>query len=510
MSETSPGTDAGAYGGFTLGPLSLALPMSALREVLPCGSLTPLPCAAPGVIGGVDLRGVIVPVVDLRRVIGQASEVEAGSLALVVAHEGRLVALLAHSVTGVFDGSAEHLKLNPCTGPMAGVMAGSLQRPDDGRLVNLLSARALADLPQVPWVADPEIARRDRHDDLAARSVDESTRAMMLLRCGSLALCIDALVVQSALAAPCIEPSALAMGHCRGVVEHAGARVPVVDLQALCGVGRLDGATGLRAIVLRVEDAPVALLVNEVIDVVRVDPRDVIAVPPLGLPGSVRFSGAVPRAVLPAHLAARAPAGHFLVLDGPALCADLCLTSVARAMVDRRTAAVVAAAVGDAPAGREPLPGRSMVTFEMQVEMATPIDQLAEILPFEPEGSAFGADSALAGLLVSRGRSIPVMRLGALMGAAATDTPDAAVLVVQVDDRWMGFSVPRLRNIETARWERRLPSQGAACGDEVDQTLGTLDMALFGEGAAERSTRVLDLERLARAIVRRHAEAIAA
>ena len=48
------------FGGFTLGGMSLALPMAALREVLPCAGLTPLPCPAPAVPGGVDLRGTTV------------------------------------------------------------------------------------------------------------------------------------------------------------------------------------------------------------------------------------------------------------------------------------------------------------------------------------------------------------------------------------------------------------------------------------------------------------------
>jgi purine-binding chemotaxis protein CheW len=53
-----------AYGGFALSGMHLALPMDALREVVPSEDWIPLPCPNPSVVGGVNLRGVVVPVLD--------------------------------------------------------------------------------------------------------------------------------------------------------------------------------------------------------------------------------------------------------------------------------------------------------------------------------------------------------------------------------------------------------------------------------------------------------------
>ena len=39
-------------------------------------------------------------------------------------------------------------------------MASSLRRADEGTLVSVLSAEALAQMPQVPWVDDPEPRRQ--------------------------------------------------------------------------------------------------------------------------------------------------------------------------------------------------------------------------------------------------------------------------------------------------------------------------------------------------------------
>lgn len=59
------------YGSFVRGALQLALPMEALREVVPGAQWIALPSQAPGLVGGIDLRGVVVPVLDLQRLLGQ-------------------------------------------------------------------------------------------------------------------------------------------------------------------------------------------------------------------------------------------------------------------------------------------------------------------------------------------------------------------------------------------------------------------------------------------------------
>jgi len=85
--------DATGYGGFAIGALRLALPIAAMREVMPRTGIVAVPCTTPAVIGAVDLRGTLVPVVDLGRLLGRddaPSSARAGAVLLVV-HAGRLL-----------------------------------------------------------------------------------------------------------------------------------------------------------------------------------------------------------------------------------------------------------------------------------------------------------------------------------------------------------------------------------------------------------------------------------
>jgi purine-binding chemotaxis protein CheW len=70
------------------------LPAAEVRELLRAVAIVPLPLAGPAVEGVVNLRGRVVPVLDLRARLGLPARAVAPSDHLIVAQsEGRLVAL---------------------------------------------------------------------------------------------------------------------------------------------------------------------------------------------------------------------------------------------------------------------------------------------------------------------------------------------------------------------------------------------------------------------------------
>jgi len=59
---------------FHLGEEIYALPSAAIREVYPLKGLTPLPCTPSFILGVINVRGRILPVVDLASVFGMAKQ----------------------------------------------------------------------------------------------------------------------------------------------------------------------------------------------------------------------------------------------------------------------------------------------------------------------------------------------------------------------------------------------------------------------------------------------------
>ena len=156
-----------------------------------------------------------------------------------------------------------------------------------------------------------------------------------------------------------------------------------------------------------------------------------------------------------------------------------------------------AGSTGDAGASR-------LLTFDLGVETATPLDQIQEILPFRPDATVFEDQGATLGVVINRGRSIPMLCLSRLTAARAWQpTADASVLVVESDGDLLGFVVPGLRSIEETHWQPEARHLGALSGspqlDEGDGN-GCRQLALVGAGASERLLPILDLHRLARSI----------
>ncbi|WP_284163078.1 chemotaxis protein CheW [Frigidibacter sp. SD6-1] len=89
LTETS--TD---YLGLSTGGEDFVLPLSAIREIRSFGRATPLPHRPAWVLGVVNLRGTILPVIDLGRRLGLAADDDAGTLGarpviVVVEDQGR-------------------------------------------------------------------------------------------------------------------------------------------------------------------------------------------------------------------------------------------------------------------------------------------------------------------------------------------------------------------------------------------------------------------------------------
>lgn len=82
-----------------IGPEDYALPVESVTEVAALGDVTAVPGAPTGVLGARNLRGQVLPVIDMAVVFGLSS----GSPdCLVVAdHNGRRAGLAVDAVTGV-------------------------------------------------------------------------------------------------------------------------------------------------------------------------------------------------------------------------------------------------------------------------------------------------------------------------------------------------------------------------------------------------------------------------
>ena len=102
--------------GFRVGQQSYALPIASVREIVRPPEITVVPQSPGHVAGIMNLRGQILPVVDLRKRFGQPAEASTKNRVLVIspaAAGGKLIGLLADAASEVLKIAPEAIEPSP-------------------------------------------------------------------------------------------------------------------------------------------------------------------------------------------------------------------------------------------------------------------------------------------------------------------------------------------------------------------------------------------------------------
>lgn len=105
------------YLSFELSHTLYCAPLTEVREVRRLGLVTSIPQSPDHMVGVINLRGDVVPVVDLPAVLGMpaCTELQPQHIVVVVQLQERLVALLVDAVADVFEVAAQSVLAIPQT-----------------------------------------------------------------------------------------------------------------------------------------------------------------------------------------------------------------------------------------------------------------------------------------------------------------------------------------------------------------------------------------------------------
>ncbi len=102
-----------------LGTHTLAIDVARVLEVLPSVPITPVPLAAPDVLGLVNLRGTLVTVLDPAQRLGLDRDAAGRGVHVVLSHAGAPISLLVDAVGDVVDLPVADVRPTPSTVPAA-------------------------------------------------------------------------------------------------------------------------------------------------------------------------------------------------------------------------------------------------------------------------------------------------------------------------------------------------------------------------------------------------------
>jgi purine-binding chemotaxis protein CheW len=105
---------------FKLHDQQFCVKTTSIREIRGWGPATPIPQSPPEVLGVMNLRGFVIPIISLATKLGMPATEPSERSAIVVAEvHGTAMGLLVDSVSDILTVSSEHLQPVPDTGGLA-------------------------------------------------------------------------------------------------------------------------------------------------------------------------------------------------------------------------------------------------------------------------------------------------------------------------------------------------------------------------------------------------------
>ncbi|SDM56121.1 purine-binding chemotaxis protein CheW [Methylobacterium phyllostachyos] len=267
------GTGDARYLVFTLGPDDFALDLGVVRELIRPPRLTRVPGAPAALAGLANLRGLALPVLDLRRVLRPDAEPAAEPTRVVVAEAGEPVGLMIDRVLAFSGG--------------AGASGGDDQ-PGSRRIATSVgSGRArLVDLAALVAEAFPERKARPAASFAGLRTTRggdggaaERIALVSFNAAGrSYALPLERVAEVLALP-PDIVPVPRAGEAALGVVARRGGVLPLLALPTLLGLVAPRPGPDARIVVARIGGSEVGLVVDALGPILRLAPDAVDPVP---------------------------------------------------------------------------------------------------------------------------------------------------------------------------------------------------------------------------------------
>jgi purine-binding chemotaxis protein CheW len=434
------------YGVFRSGGLRMALPLEELREVIVRPTeFSPLPTPGVGLLGAVNLRHTVIPVLDPCLLAGHPSATDTGEVVVIVSSDGQLFGLLADAIEGSTHVAGDALFAVHVGGGATALFSHTFERSDDHAVIALLDAAAILDAPGIPAVADPgHQPDKVLQATSAAQQVQRLSRTLLMFECDGTGLCIDVMHVHSVVPDLALHSSPLDGPVCRGVAHIDGHAVPAIDPITLLDLGHDSRTDAQRGVVVALPQGLIALTATEVTDIATVPADDILPIPVLPSPDHSLLAGLL-----------TANGRQYLVLNGEPLREnpDLIAFAALNMRLDRKAAATT----GTRPARADADEGgprfvptvRKFLTYRVGIEAATPLEQVDEILPYPSQH--LGLDKGpLIGMFTHRRTTIPLIDLPALLSRPGSLDPGTArVLLVTVDaDTTVGLVVPELHAIE--------------------------------------------------------------
>jgi len=459
-----------------MGPMLAALSIHYIREVVPRPpALVPFPSTTPGLVGAIELRGSIIPVLDFGVVTGADPHAFDATIIMLLRVDDQVFGIFIHEICGVVELDAARqtpIAVAATVSPL--VLSGFAQGERHGVV---LDAARIAALPGLPMAQERRIA------GVTAAQAGAPT---LMFSAGGFHFGLPARFIEACVPQSLVAPSPIDDPLWIGMIAHNGRRIPAVDTLRLFGLGMQEPAREYACVVVRMPDGLlVALRIDNVGNILRIPASAQLPMQDFAIGQRHLLCGM--------HEAANLS----LLIDGDALQVEPALTDLSRLEESDSAARRLkpgAAADSAAETTGSPLRNRPFLIVSVGGgRFAIPLAQVNEILPgaAKQKVALAAQGNGIVGMIAHRGSAVPLYDLAGHLGlyGRAADDDSTYILLASAGERSLGFLLDGLTAVERTAIQT-LANAGANSGANSGSTSPA--SSAFQPGLPDQTIRTSD------------------
>ncbi|CUH80179.1 Coupling protein CheW [Tritonibacter multivorans] len=484
------------FGSFLIGEMEFALPVGVVQEVVnEPEEVSPVPLSPPHMIGLFNLRGMIVPMIDLRQIFGLPAIEERGGRKITIIEDGEMHLGLVFDRTGevIHARRSERVAFHSRENGIKDVISEGVLKLDEGRrLLQVLDPYAILKLEKVPRVAKDETAARNR----ASKG---KRQHCISFEVGHSKYAFDLEYVQEVMEVPEIKHSVLTHGHVLGTIDLRGRIVPIVDFRGFVGKQKTDSkkvaaSTSNKLLIMNLLEGQIGLLVYSIDSIIPYYAQDVLPISKLAMPHEAIFKGCL--AVNNSDLVMLFDHGETMKqpdLVAAAQCCQELYPDGSNAEAEAHSAVSKTR--------------RTFITFSADTNFAMDISEVREVIDCPDDlMTPPNAPEAVAGLFNLREEIITLVDLRLLYGLSPAGAARQKVVIFQCDGQKYGILVDAVNEIIMTTADKVLPYQSTATqgGSAAAAHHDVSEMVqVAGSKDQSKSLMVLDVAALVRHTITR-------
>lgn len=284
------------YGSFLIDGMEFALPVGFVQEVVnEPEEVSAIPLSPSYMIGLFNLRGMIVPMIDLREIFGFEPATKTGGRKIAIIEDGEMHLGLVFDATGevIHARKSERVAFSSREDGIKDVISEGVLKLDNGeRILQVLNPYEVLKLERVPRVKkdgqqNGKLAQLGKRKHCISFEVGHSKYGFELE------------YVQEVIEVPEIKKSFLSHGYVLGSINLRGRIVPIVDFRGF--VGKKDvaakavyGSASNKLLIMNLLEGQIGLLVYSIDSIIPYYPSDVMPISSLAMPRDAIFQGCLP------------------------------------------------------------------------------------------------------------------------------------------------------------------------------------------------------------------------